>query len=84
MTDTHIKIGAVTPRIQYAADGTQTVFSYPFAIFAAEDLLVSFNGAPQSTGFTIAGSGQSNGGTVTFTVPPGAGTLVSLRRQLPL
>lgn len=84
MTDTHIKIGAVTPRIQYAADGVQTIFSYPFAIFASEDLQVSFNGAPQSTGFTIAGSGQTNGGTVTFATPPAAGTLVSLRRQLPL
>ena len=43
----HIKIPDVTPIARYLADGVQTVFSYPFPIFASEDLTVSLNGAAQ-------------------------------------
>ena len=80
----HIKVGDITPRIQYAADGNQAVFSYPFPIFTASDLQVYLDEEPQSEGFTITGAGESQGGSLTFTTPPPAGTTVTLRRDVPV
>lgn len=78
----HIQIGDTSPRVQYTADGVQTAFTYPFPIFKAADLEVYFGAAEQSAGFTIAGAGETAGGTVTFAVAPAAATLVTLRRRL--
>lgn len=78
----HIQIGDVSPRIQYQADGVQTAFPYPFAVFKAADLEVWLDGIKQNAGFTIAGAGASAGGTVTFTAAPADGVLVTLRRVL--
>ena len=41
----HIKMPAVTPVVRYLANGESAVFSYPFPIFASEDLAVYLNGA---------------------------------------
>jgi hypothetical protein len=78
----HIRIGDVAPRIHYAADGAQSVFVYPFPIFAPADLEVRLNGAVTIGGFTIQGAGQSEGGTITFTTPPPSGTAILLRRVM--
>ena len=78
----HIKIGDVSPRLQYTADGTQTVFTYPFPIFKTTDLEVYINDAKQVFGFNVDGSGNSAGGSVTFTTPPLASTIVTLARRL--
>jgi hypothetical protein len=78
----HIKINDVSPRIQYIADGTVTSFTYPFAIFAAADLQVFIGAAIVSTGFTVQGAGESQGGACVFAVPPAAGSVVTLRRRL--
>lgn len=78
----HIVIGDVTPRAQYAADGTQTAFTYPFPVFEISDLEVRLDGAVQSTGFSVSGAGESEGGTVTFETAPAAGTVVLLRRAM--
>jgi hypothetical protein len=78
----HIVIGDIRPRVQYTADGTQAVFTYPFPIFAAADLKVYLGETLQSTGFTVAGAGQSAGGSVTFAPAPAAGTRVTLVRAL--
>lgn len=83
MTD-HIKVPAVVPVVRILADGVQTVFTYPFPIFASEDLLVSLDGAPQSYGFTIQNAGETTGGTVTFATPPANNVVVVLERVLPL
>lgn len=79
---THIQIGDVSPRIQYTADGVQTQFTYPFAIFQNADLQVYRNAALQSTGFTVSGAGNSAGGTASFTIAPTAGEVVTLARRL--
>ena len=79
---THIQIGDVTPRIQYAADGTQTNFTYPFPIFEDADLEVYLDNAKQSTGYTVAGAGDSAGGSVTFTTAPTAAVTVTLARRV--
>ena len=79
---THITIGGISPRIQYIANGTQTAFSYPFAIFKDADMAVYLGDALQSRGFSVAGAGRSKGGTVTFSAAPAKGRVVTLRREL--
>jgi hypothetical protein len=78
----HIKIANVTPRIQFVGNGISQQFVYPFAIFRQEDIEVYLNDVEQSSGFSVSGAGSSVGGTVTFSVPPGVGVIVTLRRSL--
>ncbi len=80
----HIKVPAVEPLVRYVANGTQTVFAYPFPIFASEDLKVYFDGAEQASGFDISDAGQTAGGDVTFDAAPASGIIVTLERKLPL
>ncbi len=82
--DEHITIGDVAPRVQYAADGVQTSFTYPFPIFADADIEVRFDNLVQLSGFAVAGAGVSDGGAVDFFEPPPPGTRVTLRRNLPV
>ncbi|MCK5285362.1 MAG: hypothetical protein KAJ86_07240 [Alphaproteobacteria bacterium] len=78
----HIKVPDVEPIVLYAANGTQTIFSYPFPIFASEDLKVYLDGAEQVSGFIIEGAGNTNGGDVTFDNAPENGVIVTLEREL--
>ncbi|MGB0720321.1 MAG: glycosyl hydrolase family 28-related protein [Bdellovibrionales bacterium] len=80
----HIKMPDVTPILRYVANGTQTVFTYPFPIFASEDLAVYIDGAKQASGYTIAGAGDTNGGTLTFDTAPAADSIITLARELPI
>lgn len=80
----HIKMPAVTPIVRVLANGSQTIFSYPFPIFASEDLSVYLNGAKQISGFTIAGAGNTSGGTVTFSTAPAANAVITLAREIPI
>ena len=82
MTSDHIDIPAVSPRVQYVADGAQTDFVYPFPVFGAEDLAVMTGAAVLTGGYTVLGAGDSAGGTVRFLEPPAIGTIVTLRRAL--
>jgi len=77
-----IVIGDVRPRIQAIGDGTQTEFIYPFAIFKTEDLEVYLDEVLQTTGYSVDGTGLSDGGSVTFESAPLNGVLVTLRRRL--
>jgi hypothetical protein len=78
----HILIGDVRPRVQYVGNGAQTAFPYPFPVFAADDLRVYLNDTQATSGFTVSGAGSSDGGTVSFTDPPGDGVRVTLLRRL--
>ena len=71
----HIRIGDVAPRVHYVADGSQTVFVYPFPIFGADDIEVHVDGLRIASGYAVSGAGKSEGGTTTFAVPPAAGAL---------
>lgn len=84
MPDTHVKIPAVQPIIRYVSNGTQTTFSYPFPIFASEDLAVYFDGARQYAGFDVADAGETAGGTITFDTAPTSDVVITLERLLPL
>jgi hypothetical protein len=78
----HIVIGDIAPRVQYVANGAQTVFTYPFPIFAAADLKVFLGTVLQTTGYTVSGAGASGGGTVTFAAAPTNGARVTLQREI--
>lgn len=80
----HIQMPDVPPIVRYLADGIETVFTYPFPIFASEDLKVYIDGAPQISGFDIAGVGDTAGGIVTFDTAPAENAVVTLARILPL
>lgn len=84
MTTEHIKMPDVAPLVRYVADGAETEFTYPFPIFASEDLAVYFDGARQYSGFTISGAGDTAGGTVTFAAAPDEDIVVMLERRMPL
>jgi hypothetical protein len=79
-------VSVQTPVISYTANGSATVFAYPFRILVASDLKVYKDGALQGSGFTVSGVGVEGGGSVTFTVParPAAGVIVKLEREVPL
>lgn len=78
----HIRIGDIAPRVHYVADGVQTAFTYPFPIFAAQNLRVLADGIQLATGFAVQGAGASEGGTVVFATPPVTGTRIALVRRI--
>lgn len=80
----HIKMPSVEPLVRYVANGTQTIFEYPFPILASEDLTVYFDGAKQNSGFDVSDAGQTSGGFITFDTPPPNGIVLTLELRLPL
>lgn len=82
MTD-HIKMPDIVPLVRFVANGVQTVFEFPFPVFASEDLKIYIDGALQESGFTIAGAGATAGGTVAFDTPPAIGRVITLERRMP-
>jgi hypothetical protein len=84
MTTEHIKMPAVLPVVRTLANGSQTAFTYPFPIFTANDLKIFLNGAPQSSGFSVTGAGNTDGGSVVFDTAPASGVIVTLERRLDL
>ncbi len=84
MTIEHIKVPDIKPVVRYVADGDETVFPFPFPIFASEDIDIYINGAQQYTGFDISGAGATEGGQVSFNTAPVDGVIVMIQRRLPL
>ena len=84
MTTEHIKMPDIAPLARIVADGEETSFTYPFPVFASEDLKIYFDAAEQTTGFTVTGAGETNGGTVVFDTAPANGVIVTIERRLPL
>lgn len=80
----HIQVNAVGPSVHYDADGVQTAFTFPFAVFKAADLQVWVDKAQVVAGFSLSGVGVSSGGAVLFAVPPAPGCRVTLRRRVAL
>lgn len=78
----HIKIGDITPRIHYEANGSQTEFTYPFPIFENDNLKVYLGETLQTTGYSVSGAGNSNGGSVTFDTAPANEVFVTIERSL--
>ncbi len=80
----HIKIPEVTPIVRYVVNGTQTIFTFPFPVFATEDLAVYINGAKQASGYSVSDAGVSTGGSVTFDNAPAIDSVLTLARELPI
>ncbi|MGG5820501.1 phage tail fiber protein [Falsiroseomonas sp. HW251] len=78
----HIRIGDVTPRVQYVGDGVRTDFPFPFPIFDAEDLELRLGPVVMTGGFSVTGAGATEGGHAILSSPPAAGTAVTLRRRV--
>lgn len=75
-------ISDVRPRVQYTADGVQTVFPYPFPIIDQVDLVVVFNDDESPGSNVVTGVGASNGGDVVFDVPPPVNTRITIYRDM--
>lgn len=78
----HIKIPDVAPVIRYLADGATSAYSFPFPIFADDDLEEFLSGARQLGGYTISGAGTTSGGLVTFDTAPLEGVIIALERRM--
>lgn len=61
---------------QYAGDGSTKSFPFTNKAFSASDLRVYVGGTLQSTGYTVAGLGETAGGAVTFAAAPSSGAAV--------
>ncbi|MDE1508182.1 phage tail fiber protein [Serratia nevei] len=72
-----------TPYNIYTANGLTTVFPYEFYLLNAGDLAVSLNGSVITSGYTISGVGNVDGGEVLFLTPPDNGATVMLERAIP-
>lgn len=66
----------------YTGNGVTTVFAYDFRVIAASHILATVDGV-QRNDLTIAGVGNSSGGTVTFGTAPANGTSVVISRNVP-
>lgn len=77
-------VSVQTPINEYVGNGSTTEFVYSFSVFEQSDLNIYLDGEAQSTGFTVDGIGDTDGGTVTFTVAPANGVVVRLVRAVPL
>ena len=81
--ENHIQIRGVSPRIQYVANGENTIFEFPFAIFKSDNLQVYIGGNLQNSNtYSVSGVGNTNGGSVTFSTAPESGAVVTLFRNL--
>lgn len=72
-----------TPYNIYTANGLTTVFPYEFYLLNAGDLAVSLNGSVITSGYTISGVGNVDGGEVSFLTPPANGVTVMFERVIP-
>ncbi|MBQ3695643.1 MAG: hypothetical protein II938_01565 [Alphaproteobacteria bacterium] len=79
----HIKIQDIKPRIQYVANGTLTSYTFPFAIFHADDINIYLDDMLQSSSnYQVTFSTTQAGGTITFDVAPATGKKITIVRQL--
>ncbi|WP_428246746.1 hypothetical protein [Ferrovibrio sp.] len=75
-------VNANPPRVQYIADGVQTVFGFDFRVEAGADLKVWLDALP-AAGFSVAGLGNPAGGSITLSPAPAHGVRVTLQRAMP-
>ena len=71
-----------TPVNNYFGNGTTKSFPFTFKILDRIDLRILVNQIEQTSGFVISGVGVDQGGTVTFTVAPASGTVITLQRHV--
>lgn len=74
------------PRRQYTGNGVQTAFSANFEFRAASDVVCNVDGVVKTlnTDYTLTGAGISGGGTLTFSVAPANGAIITIYRDMPI
>lgn len=83
MTDMHIKMPDVIPLVRYTANGTDTVYAYPFPVFASEDITVLIDGVKLNHGYAVTQAGDTEGGEILFDTAPISGATVTIERRVP-
>ncbi len=73
----------ISTSVSVVAIAGQVVFSFPFPIFAADDIKVDIDGSPITT-FSVAGVGSSSGGTIALATEALAGDVVTIQRDVPV
>lgn len=68
--------------VKYTGNSVTTVFTFSYPFFASTDLLVYLDGVLQTTGYTVSG-GAGSSGTVTFSVAPTTGVIITIELSLP-
>ena len=85
-------VSSTTVKNSYSGNGSTTEFAYTFKIFADSDLQVIIRSAAGTettktltTHYTVAGAGNANGGSITFTAgnTPTNTETVLIRREVP-
>ena len=92
-----ITISDTSPRIQYTATGGQTSFSVPFEFFNATDIVVihtssggvdttlTYNSNPSTVAqYSVAGAGQTGGGSITLGSGATLNDTYTIFRDLPI
>ena len=69
--------------ISYTGNSSVTTFAYNFLTYSTEHLFIYFDDVLQTSGFTITGIGDDNGGDVTFVSPPTTGVTIRIDRTVP-
>ena len=76
-------VASETPKNQYTAGGSTTVFAYTFRIEDESELTVYEDETEVTSGFTVSGVGVNGGGSVTYSTAPTNGTVITLLRKMP-
>ena len=79
-----LTVADTTPRVQYTASSSQTVFAYGFPIFTDADLKV-YQGTTLltlTTDYTVSGAASSSGGNVTLGTGATSGDIITIYRDL--
>jgi hypothetical protein len=81
-----ILINDTTPRVQYTATASQTVFSVPFEFFSNVDLLVYQNSTLKTltTHYTVTGAGVTGGGSITLVTGATVSDIITIVRDIPV
>ncbi len=69
--------------ISYTGNGSVTTFAYNFLTYSADHIFIYFDDVLQSSGFTITGVGDDNGGDIIFVSPPDTGVTIRIDRTVP-
>ncbi len=69
--------------ISYTGNSSVTTFAYNFLTYSADHIFIYFDDVLQSSGFTITGVGDDNGGDIIFVSPPDAGVTIRIDRTVP-
>jgi len=81
-----LTVNDLTPRAQYTASSSQTIFAYAFPIFEDSDLKVYIGSTLKTltTDYSVSGAGTTSGGNVTLTSGATSGDIVTIYRDLPV